>query len=422
MFKHPFLGFSAPAKAFGLTRAASYAPVPVLHEGKAHCLSIGQTGSGKTNLMIANLLLWEGSAIVIDVRGDAMRATARFRRDVLKQKVFMLDPFGAWADRLDPLELANLPRADHDAEAQTIGSLLAAPYASTNDAYWHLEGANLIAGIAAYLMASAEPHSMNRLAEMLFDQDCDYKLAQLLDSHPKESDAFWFQSISAYLQIPDSNNGSTRSCVISTARTLLQPFRCRAVQGAMGPSTVDLKLLLEGKPVTIYLVLPIERLVSHAMVLGLWLEILCQTLLRRTKLPELPTLLLVDECGQFGCVSTALKLVSVYMRGQGVKLWTMFQDIGQIKTMFGTDFSTFINSNSAITVLPGTGLAAREAESVLGIQGVGSLGEDEQLVYEVGKETRTVKMAQYWRDPLFAGRFDELERFRARAKKTSHSR
>jgi type IV secretory pathway TraG/TraD family ATPase VirD4 len=45
---------------------------PVLHDGKAHCLSIGQTGSGKTNLMIANLLLWEGSAIVIDVRGDAM--------------------------------------------------------------------------------------------------------------------------------------------------------------------------------------------------------------------------------------------------------------------------------------------------------------------------------------------------------------
>jgi len=104
------------------------------------------------------------------------------------------------------------------------------------------------------------------------------------------------------------------------------------------------------------------------------------------------------------------------MRGQGVKLWSFFQDIGQIRTMFGTDFSTFINSNSAITMLPGTALAAREAEAVLGIQGVAGLGEDEQMVYEVGKDTRAVKMAQYWRDRPFRGRFDTVERFNGKCR------
>jgi type IV secretion system protein VirD4 len=415
--RFPFLGFSMPQSEFGLRRPRTReASTPVLHEGKAHLLSIGQTGSGKTNLMIANLLLWGGSAIVVDIRGDAMRATAAWRRKVLGQKVYVLDPFarGGSPHRLDPLQVITLPRTEVDAEAQTIASVFAAPFRNDRDPYWHINGSSLLGGLCCHFMSQKCPGelSMNNVTNLVFHTDVEMALATMMDQKIIASDSFQSESLGAFLELPDGN-GCTRSCVLSMARSMLEPFRCRAVQTAMGSPTVNLNLLLKGKPVTIYLVLPIERLVSHSMVLSMWIELICQTLLRRTVPPDLPTLLFVDECAQVGFASAALKMIAVYMRGQGVKLWSFFQDFGQIKTMFGNDQSTFVNSNSAITLLPGTGMAARELAATLAVpqQQVENLADNEQLVYEVGKGTRTVRMAQYWREEMFRGRFQPIPRF-----------
>jgi type IV secretion system protein VirD4 len=415
--RFPFLGFSTPPSQFGLRRPPAQEPAcPVLHGGKAHLLTIGQTGSGKTNLMIANLLLWEGSAIVVDVRGDAMRATAKFRRKVLGQKVYVLDPFakGGSPDRLDPLQIIKLPRTEADAEAQTIATVFTAPFRSEREAYWHITGGSLLGGLCGHFMSQRKPEalSMNNVTNLVFETEVSTKLAHMMDDKVIAPDSFQYESVGAFLELPDSY-GSTRSCVLSMARSMLEPFRSRAVQTAMGPSTVDLNLLLKGKPVTIYLVLPIERLVSHAMVMSLWIDLICQALLRRTRPPQVPTMLFVDECAQVGFASAALKMISVYMRGQGVKLWSFFQDFGQIKTMFGNDHSTFVNSNSAITLLPGTGMAARELAAMLAVpqQQIENLTESELLAYEVGKGTTTVRMARYWQDELFRDRFQPLPRF-----------
>lgn len=413
----PFLGFSLPPREFGLRPVLEQeTSCPVLHGGKAHLLSIGQTGSGKTSLMIANLLLWEGSAIVVDVRGDAMRATARWRRKVLKQKVYVLEPFakGGSPDRLDPLEIIKLPGTDVDTEAQTIASVFSAPFRNERDAYWHITGGSLLGGLCCHFMSQncVQALSMNNVTKLIFQSELDMALATMLDQKTIAPGTFQYESIGEYLELPD-NNAATRSCVRSMARSMLEPFRCQAVQSAMGPSTVDLNLLLKGKPVTIYLVLPIERLVSHSMVMSMWIELICQTLLRRSRPPEVPTMLFVDECAQVGCASAALKMVAVYMRGQGVKLWSFFQDFGQIKTMFDKDQSTFVNSNSAITLLPGTGMAARELAATLGVpqHQVENLADNEQVVYEVGRGTQNVRMARYWQDALFRDRFQPLPRF-----------
>jgi type IV secretion system protein VirD4 len=414
--RFPFLGFSMPQSEFGLGRPrAREAPTAALHEGKAHLLSIGQTGSGKTNLMIANLLLWEGSAVVVDIRGDAMRATAAWRRKVLGQKVYVLDPFarGGSPHRLDPLQVITLPRTEVDAESQTIASIFSASFRNDRDPYWHITGSSLLGGLCCHFMSQDRPElSMNKVTDLIFHTEAEMELAKMMDGKTIASNSFEYKSLGAFLELPDGN-GCTRSCVLSMARSMLEPFRCRAVQTAMGPPTVNLNLLLKGKPVTIYLVLPIERLVSHSMIMSMWIELICQTLLRRTVPPDLPTLLFVDECAQVGFASAALKMIAVYMRGQGVKLWSFFQDFGQIKTMFGNDQSTFVNSNSAITLLPGTGMAARELAATLGVpqQQVENLADNEQLVYEVGKGTRTVRMAQYWRDEIFRDRFQPIPRF-----------
>ena len=84
-------------------RAAS----AIVHRGEGHLITVAPTGSGKgVGAVIPALLSHEGSAIVIDPKGENYAVTAEFRRS-LGQHVYVLDPFGvtdAVSDRLNPLD------------------------------------------------------------------------------------------------------------------------------------------------------------------------------------------------------------------------------------------------------------------------------------------------------------------------------
>jgi len=57
-----------------------------------HFMWIGPNRSGKGLSITSNLLLWEGSALVVDIKGEISEATAGYRQDVLGQKVYILNP------------------------------------------------------------------------------------------------------------------------------------------------------------------------------------------------------------------------------------------------------------------------------------------------------------------------------------------
>ena len=163
---------------------------------------------------------------------------------------------------------------------------------------------------------------------------------------------------------------------------------------------------------TIYFILPVERIASHGVCLRLWLDVLLQVLLRRTTVPRVPTLVVVDEAAQIG-PCPALKTVATYLRANGVRLWTFIQDLSQIQALYPKDWQTLVNNTSALTFLPGSSFAARELAELAGVSptAIAQLAENEQLVCEMGQLTRVVRCAQYWKDRLFEGRFDPIPRY-----------
>ncbi len=417
----PFLGYNINEdKRFGFqpglrdNRRDVHTPRPSCHHGGAHLLTIGITGSGKTNLANANALSYRGSMIIIDVRGDIARSTARFRRDVLGQETHVLDPFGVTGlprARLDPLDVIQLPGTSPDTEAQSIAATLASRVRFERDPFWHEQGSSLFGSLIAHLLSQVDPdkRSFPRLLEILFSDDAVYQLAVLMDAEIKKQ-SFAYEGIGAFLQLPDGQ-GNTRGCVLATVHAMMHAFRCQVVRESMQSSTVDLLSLLDGKPTTIYLVLPVERMESHGVVLRLWLDTLLQVLIRRVRAPEVPTMVIVDEAAQLG-PCPALKTVATYLRASGVRLWTFWQDLSQIKTLY-PDWQTLVNNTSAITFMPGTGLAARELAEMVGVSSnlAENLAIDEQLVCEVGLPARVIRMAQYWKDLIFEGRYDPIPRF-----------
>jgi hypothetical protein len=76
-----------------------------------HFLVAGPSRSGKGLHLVANLLMWHGSAIALDVKGELYRLTSAARRGFLGNDVLVLDPSGR-GQRYDPFaELSYSPEA-----------------------------------------------------------------------------------------------------------------------------------------------------------------------------------------------------------------------------------------------------------------------------------------------------------------------
>lgn len=87
---------------------------------------------------------------------------------------------------------------------------------------------------------------------------------------------------------------------------------------------------IKDQPTTIYLVLPPEYLASHGAWLRIMVASILRPLLRSVEGRAVPILFLLDEFAQLGHMEMIEDNYAL-MRGYGVKLWTIFQDLNQAK-------------------------------------------------------------------------------------------
>ena len=99
----------SPLKGDGVLLGFAYRSLLSLRPGTAgkqelgHFLWVGPSRSGKGLSIASNLLHWEGSAVVVDIKGELAAQTAGYRREVLGQRVFILNPSsGEASHRYDP--------------------------------------------------------------------------------------------------------------------------------------------------------------------------------------------------------------------------------------------------------------------------------------------------------------------------------
>jgi type IV secretion system protein VirD4 len=101
--------------------------------------------------------------------------------------------------------------------------------------------------------------------------------------------------------------------------------------------------------VTVYLVLPADRLESHANYLRLIVTSALRTLLRSPPGETLPPVLMVlDEFAQLGFLPPVENAAGI-ARGFGVQLWPILQDLNQLKALYRDRWQTFIGNAGLLT-------------------------------------------------------------------------
>jgi type IV secretion system protein VirD4 len=294
-----------------------------------------------------------------------------------------------------------------------LAAQLAVGHEFSSDRYWEDTGRGLVAGLVADVATSSPPEKRNlcTLREMLYDDDLDYTLAVALDTRKKAMSPLARDEFVAYLAAPSDK---TRPCIRTTATTFVKCLGSTAVARSLERSTFDLNDLLHAKPMTVYLVLPPEKLLSHRGLLRLWVVTLMTVVMRRTRLPRQRTLFLLDEAAQLGSLDLLPQAVSL-LRGYGLQVWTFWQDLSQMMRLYPNNWEALVNNAAVLQAFGVPGHAAQIGwRAILGeanAQLATELHGSEMLVAVTGEPTTRHTRANYLKDRPFAGRFDANQRF-----------
>lgn len=334
------------------------------YAGDGHILTFAPTGAGKgVSVVVPNLLEYRGSVVCIDPKG-AIAAVTADRRAALGQKIILLDPFGEverakratgrperWAhiERASCNPFGYLDKNSLDAvdDARLLASSLIVGESEKNR-YFSDSARMVVEALILYLLATRGAVLIGDLFDLAFAPRDKFNAEVLADMKAlgeKEDEAEEIGDLEAHIAhlagLIENLTGDGGASVWSTLYRSLNLLKSPRLLPALQPSDVDFKSL-KNTPTTVYLVLPARHLNTH----GAWLRLMLAVIMGQlsdARPSALPVLFMVDECAALGRLEILETAVGL-MRGYGLKLWLIFQDLPQLKSIYETRWGSFISN------------------------------------------------------------------------------
>lgn len=351
------------------------------HDDDRHIITVAGSRSGKgRSAIIPNLLLWPGSCVVTDPKGENATRTAVARSRRAGHRVAVVDPHHSASvpDELrmsfNPVDLIDVDSEDAIDLAAAIGDAVMVGSGDGKDIHWVESARQIFEAVLLHVASSefGERRSLVRVRQLLTIGDPDYA-EQLLAERKSENggkadpvspfEALWIQmssSVASSRAVRDVIAGAAnsildmgeneRGSVLSTARRntkfIDSPWLQASLEGSDGPrlNIDDLKGAEGG--LSVYLCLPARFIPTHARFLRLMLNLMLYRMeaqgLDRPKSGH-SVLFVLDEFAALGRLEVIEKAAGL-MAGYGVKLWPILQDLGQLKRHYKESWETFLGN------------------------------------------------------------------------------
>lgn len=326
------------------------------YDGERHLLLFGPNGSGKgTRLLVNNLLrIRDRSIVVIDPKGELTAITADYRRKL--GKVVVLNPF-------DVLELGGAgfnPLAALDPEeknflddATGLGEALVKIDPNEKDPHWSDSARNLVVALIMWEVQCAKRENRIPLLENVrrlltepdeHDRDDQGRRTQtkglrLTAAQMATQGGLEIESLIGRFTRDTSEIASIQSAADRHTAWILSP----PMRDSMARNDIDFADL-KNRPITVYLILPAERMRTHSV----WLRLVIVSALRALYRPGgLRTLFMLDEFAQLGHLAPMEDAFGL-VRGFGVQLWPVLQDLNQLKALYKERWETFVGNAGVV--------------------------------------------------------------------------
>lgn len=312
---------------------------------EGHLITVAPTGAGKgVSCIIPALLSWRGPAIVIDPKGENYAVTARRRRE-MGHSVHVLDPFGvtgAHPAALNPLDIVSATSESYQDDQRAVANLMIQGLVFRNDPFWDERATALIMAAIAYVVEGLGTPTLRDVRTVI---DTFAEIPALARYCQQPITTYAHPCIHKDFAPVGMGVDKTRYSIAATACSHMSFIHQGAVAASLGPTSFSLDAVWRGGPITLYLVLPPDKLQTHSKLLRLWLGVLLRVLTQRCERPPMPTLLLVDEAAQLGPLDE-LRTAITLLRGYGVRVWSFWQDLAQLRRTYPEDWESLLNNCS----------------------------------------------------------------------------
>lgn len=317
--------------------------------GSEHVLVEAPTRSGKgVGIVIPNLLTWQSSVVVLDVKGENFDASAGFRA-AHGQRVFLFNPTDreGRTSRYNPL--AFIDRSDPDdvvIELQKIATMLfVAP--DHGEAFWATAARTGFVGVGAWLAeASDEPLTFGGIYRHMTNGDVrGFFKRQLADPSVRLSTACR-TALADFASGSDNSFADIKKTITSVLGLWLNPV----IDDATSACDFDLRDLRK-RPMSIYLGVSPDELDRIAPLYNLVFQQLIDLNVRA--LPDdttpVPVLVVLDEFARLGRASVIASAFS-YVAGYGIRLLAVIQSRSQLRGVYGDHVADEIVANCGVEV------------------------------------------------------------------------
>ncbi|MBA4040447.1 MAG: conjugal transfer protein TraG [Sphingobium sp.] len=317
--------------------------------GSEHVLVEAPTRSGKgTGVVIPNLLTWQGSVVVLDVKRENFDASAGFRAHY-GQQVFLFNPTDRQARTARYNPLAYIDRSDPDdviIELQKIATMLfVAP--ERGEAFWANGARTGFTGVGAWLAeTSDEPLTMGAIYRYLTEGDARSFFKKEL-ANPSLC-----LSVGCRTALADFAGGSDNSFadIKKTITNVLGLWLNPLVDAATSASDFDLRDLRK-RHISIYLGVSPDELDRIAPLYNLLFQQLIDLNVR--ELPDgakpVSVLVILDEFARLGRASVIASAFA-YVAGYGIRLLPVIQSRSQLRGVYGEHVADEIVANCGVEV------------------------------------------------------------------------
>lgn len=351
-------------------------------DDNGHFLTVAGTRGGKgTNLIVPNLLgkrHYKTSWVVIDPKGENAAITARYQRQS-GQKVVVLNPWDLLADKIgesecyNPLDLLSDTSNIHFVDDVAILAEMIVPEGTDDkDRFFSDNARSIITGLLMHLMthdrqsvtddnypngerelvAVKKVDNYERTADdiILFPEKTlttlwqwvrlsgdrwDKLVAQMKsNSNPHCGLAVRTaaEEIEKLMLSGDETYGSIFGVVLQSTAFLNSP----SLQASLS-SQFDPYKLADGNT-TLYIVIPVDKLKSHAR----WLRLVITSMMRAVvRKPDRKVTFVLDEFAALGYISEIEVALSTYA-GYGVSLWIVLQSLIQLQKLYDKGWEIFV--------------------------------------------------------------------------------